>query len=208
MKGSARAGSGDAQRGADTRVRSDVWDESPLPSNVHVGESVVFERTRQTLARFRSTRNPGLLLGDGVRVYHGTSFGVEPGGMVEIGDGSILAGAVFMCADRITVGRSVVMSYNVTIADCDFHPLDPDLRRRDAVANAPQGDQRERPPLITAPVVVEDGAWIGIGAIVLKGVRIGSRARIGAGAVVTADVPPGATLAGNPGRLQARGDLG
>ncbi len=148
------------------------------------------------------------MLGDGVRVYHGTSFNVEAGGTVEIGDGSILAGAVFMCAERITLGRCVVASYNVTIADCDFHPLDPDLRRRDAVANAPQGDRRERPPLITAPVVIEDGAWIGIGAIVLKGVRIGDRARIGAGAVVTADVPPGATIAGNPGRLLAPRGLG
>ena len=69
-------------------------------------------------------------LGDGVRVHHGTAFGVEAGGTVEVGDGSILAGVVFMCAERITLGSCVVASYNVTIADCDFHPLDPDLRRR------------------------------------------------------------------------------
>jgi acetyltransferase-like isoleucine patch superfamily enzyme len=207
VEGSGPATAGEDELGPDGWAHLHAWDDSPLPPNVHVGEDTVFERTRHTLADFRSTRAPGLMLGDGVRVHHGTAFGVEAGGTVEVGDGSILAGVVFMCAERITLGSCVVASYNVTIADCDFHPLDPDLRRRDAVANAPEGDRSDRPPLVTAPVVVEDGAWIGIGAIVLKGVRIGSGARIGAGAVVNADVPRGATLAGNPGRLLSPGEF-
>ena len=180
--------------------RTDVWDDSPLPPNVHVGRDCRLERTKDTFARFRSTRDTGLRLGNDVRVHHGTRFSVEPEGVVEVGDNSILAGVVFMCADRITLGRSVVASYNVVITDCDFHPLDPDLRREDAVANAPGGDRGRRPPLATAPVVVEDGVWIGIAAIVLKGVRIGIGARIRAGAVVTQDVSPGAVVAGNPAR--------
>jgi acetyltransferase-like isoleucine patch superfamily enzyme len=95
----------------------------------------------------------------------------------------------------------VIVSYNVTIADSDFHPRDPELRKLDAMANAPQGDRSQRPAVIAKPVVIEDDTWVGIGAIVLKGVRIGRGARIGAGAVVTSDVPPGATFAGNPARL-------
>jgi hypothetical protein len=182
-------------------ISAALWDDSPLPSNVSVGERCHLERTRETFAPFRSTRRPGLRLGNDVRVELGTTFSVEADGVVEVGDESILAGVVFMCADRIALGSSVVVSYNVVIADCDFHPLDPDLRRRDAVANAPDGDRGERPALEAAPVVVEHGALIGIGAIVLKGVRIGSGARIGAGAVVTRDVPPGAEVAGNPANL-------
>jgi acetyltransferase-like isoleucine patch superfamily enzyme len=50
-------------------------------------------------------------------------------------------------------------------------------------------------------VVVEDDVWVGIGAIILKGVRIGAGARIGAGSVVTSDVPAGAVVEGNPGRI-------
>ena len=50
-------------------------------------------------------------------------------------------------------------------------------------------------------MIVEDDAWIGIGAIILKGVRIGRGARIGPGAVVTADVPAGAAVAGHPARV-------
>jgi acetyltransferase-like isoleucine patch superfamily enzyme len=177
-----------------------TWDYSTLPANVRVGDGCFLER-KASFQRFRSTRDPGLVIGDGVRVYTWTEFNVEPTGVLEVGEESILVGAVFMCADSIVVGKRVVVSYGVTVTDCDFHPRDPELRKQDAVANAPHGDRTLRPPLETRPVVVEDDAWIGIGAILLKGVHIGKAARISAGAVVTADVPPGATVAGNPARV-------
>jgi len=54
--------------------------------------------------------------------------------------------------------------------------------------------------------IVEDGASLGSGAIILGGVRIGADALVGAGAVVTHDVPPGATVAGSPARPLAGED--
>jgi acetyltransferase-like isoleucine patch superfamily enzyme len=176
-----------------------AWDYSQLAANVCLGTDCWLER-KDSFERFRSQQTPGLTLGDRVRVYTWTTFNVEPTGAIEIGDDSILVGAVFMCAERITVGRRVVISYNVTIADSDFHPVDPELRRQDAIANSPFGDRSQRPAIVSRPVVIEDDAWIGIGAIVLKGVRIGRGARVGAGAVVTADVLPGRSVAGNPAR--------
>jgi acetyltransferase-like isoleucine patch superfamily enzyme len=177
-----------------------AWDYSTLPSNIRIGRDCFLER-RDSFNRFRSTRDPGLVIDDRVRVYTWTTFNVEPAGLIEVGHDSILVGAVFMCADHIRIGQRVIVSYNVTIADSDFHPLDPEQRKRDAIANAPMGDKSRRPTLITRPVVIEDDAWIGIGAIILKGVRIGAAARIGAGAVVARDVPPGQAVAGNPARL-------
>jgi acetyltransferase-like isoleucine patch superfamily enzyme len=56
-------------------------------------------------------------------------------------------------------------------------------------------------PLVLEKVVIEDDADLGIGAIVLPGVRIGRGAQIGAGAVVTKDVPAYAVVAGNPAKL-------
>jgi acetyltransferase-like isoleucine patch superfamily enzyme len=174
-----------------------AWDYSQLPANVHLGMGCWLER-RASFERFRSQQAPGLILGARVHVYTWTTFNVEPTGVIEVGDDSILVGPVFMCHERITVGRRVVISYNVTIADSDFHPLDPEERKRDAIANSPQGDKTQRPAIVSRPVVIEDDVWIGIGAIVLKGVRIGKEARIGAGAVVTRDVPAGSRVAGNP----------
>jgi maltose O-acetyltransferase len=56
------------------------------------------------------------------------------------------------------------------------------------------------------PVRIGKGVFVGTRAIVLKGVTIGDRARVGAGAVVTRDVPPGGVVAGNPARLIGAGE--
>ena len=143
----------------------------------------------------------GLVLSERVRVYTWTTFGVEAGGRVTVGDDTTLVGAAIMCAERIDIGARVVISYDVTIADSDFHPLDPEARRRDAIALAPQADGATRPPIPSAPVVIEDDVRIGIGAMILKGVRVGAGAHVGPGAVVTSDVPAGATVEGNPARV-------
>jgi acetyltransferase-like isoleucine patch superfamily enzyme len=179
------------------------WPYDRLPINIRVGRDCFFER-RETFDRFRSECEPGLVFGDRVRIYTWTTFNVEPTGTLFIGDDSILVGAIFMCAERISVGKRVVISYNVTIADSDFHPLDFESRKRDAIANAPGGDRANRPPIVSRPVTIGDDVWIGIGAIILKGVCIGDGARIDAGTLVTSDVPPGTTVSGNPARIQGR----
>ena len=189
----------------DERDITGHWDYSTLPANVQLGRGCWIER-RDSFVRFRSTKSPGLVLGDRVRVYTWTTFNVEPAGYVEVGRDSVLVGPVFMCAERIVLGRNVVVSYHVTIADCDFHPIDPALRIEDARASSPRGDWTQKPPLVTRPVIIEDDVWIGIGAIILKGVHIGAGARIHAGAVVTRDVPPGAVFAGNPAQPSARAE--
>ena len=183
----------------DVREIDGTWDYSSLPSNVIVGPDCFLER-KASFLRFRSTRTPGLVLGAGVRVFTWTEFNIEPSGMTEIGDGTILVGAVLMCAEHIVIGKRTVISYHVTIADSDFHPIDPVLRRQDAIANAPGGDRLMRPPVVSQTVRIGDDVWIGIGAIILKGVCIGNGARILAGSVVTRDVPAGAVFGGNPAR--------
>ncbi len=180
-----------------------AWNYAALPKNVHLGPDCFLER-KDSFKRFRSTRQPGLVLGARVRAYTWTEFNIEPTGFVEVGDDSTLVGVVFMCAESIRLGRRVIVSYNVTIADSDFHPRDPALRRQDAIANAPYGDRSQRPVVVSKPVVIEDDAWIGIGAIILKGVHIGRGARVGAGAIVTKDVPAGATAVGNPARIDLK----
>ena len=189
----------------DEREITGDWDYSKLPANIQIGRSCWLER-RASFDRFRSDRLPGLVIGDRVKVYTWTTFNVEPTGIVEIGDDSVLVGAVFMCADRSTIGRNVTISYHVTIADADFHPIDPSLRIQDAVANSPGGDRNHRPAFESRPVLIEDDVQIGIGAIILKGARIRKGARVSAGSVVTGEVPEGATVAGNPARIVTEQD--
>jgi acetyltransferase-like isoleucine patch superfamily enzyme len=183
----------------DTDNFTGAWDYSTLPANVRLGRDCFLER-KGSFDRYRSERTPGLILGDRVRVYGFSDLNVDSGGMLSIGDDSILVGAIFMCAQKITIGKRVVISYSVTIADSDFHPTDPAARKLDAIANSPYGDKSLRPYIETSPVEIGDDVWIGIGAIILKGVTIGAGARIGAGAVITRDVPQGAYYAGNPAR--------
>ena len=175
------------------------WDYNLLPNNIVVGKNCWFEK-KDSFSPFRSVREPGLVIGDNVKTYTWTTFNVEPKGKIEIGDNSILVGAIFMCADSITIGKNVTISYHVTIADSDFHPINSELRKQDAIANAPEGDKSSRPKIKTKPVVIEDDVKIGIGAIILKGVLIGKGAQVGAGAVVTSDVPAGSIVIGNPAR--------
>jgi len=185
---------------------SGTWDYETLPPNIHIGRDCFLE-SPQLFRMFASERDPGLVIGDRVRIYFGGwggGFGILATGSMEIQDDSVLTGVQIMCADRIVVGRRVQISYNAIIADADFHPRDPDLRRRDAVLCSPAAPPGERDPFATAPVVIGDDVRIGINAIVLKGVTIGAGASVYAGAVVTSDVPAGATVAGNPAVLVTR----
>lgn len=106
-----------------------------------------------------------------------------------IGAGSWIGQAAFLhAAGGITVGREVGIGPHVCILTSTHEEPG---RARAIMAGA----------LAFAPVVIEDGADLGIGAIILPGVTVGKGAQVGAGAVVTRDVPPYAIVAGNPARL-------
>ena len=184
----------------DLREIDGTWDYGTLPANVILGENCFIER-KESFSRYRSAQAVGLALGNNVTVYTWTAFSIDPAGSVTVGEDSILVGAIIMCAGSIAIGRRVVVSYHVTIADSDFHPLDAASRREDAIANAPGSDPERRMAVESQPIVIGDDVWIGIGAYILKGVRIGNGARILAGSVVTRDVDAGTTVAGNPARL-------
>ena len=117
--------------------------------------------------------------------------------VIRIGDDCGLTGATLVAAERIEIGDRVLVGANATIVDTDFHPLDPQRRRASINAGA------------TAPVVIEDDVFIGMNAVVLKGVRLGAGCVVGASSVVSEDVAPGATVAGNPARVvrPGRSDL-
>ena len=96
-------------------------------------------------------------------------------------------GAIFVDTREIVIGDEVLVGPAVQFLTAD-HPLDAELRRA--------GWESGR------PIDIGAGAWLGGGAIVLPGVTIGENAVVGAGSVVTADIPPGVVAVGNPARVR------
>jgi acetyltransferase-like isoleucine patch superfamily enzyme len=111
---------------------------------------------------------------------------------VIIGDHTFLGhGTAFVVSSSVRVGNHCLLAGEVRISDYDGHPIDAARRRAG-----------EPTPLdAIRPVVIGDDVWIGNNVIVLKGVHIGDRSIVGAGAVVTRDVPPDVVVAGNPARV-------
>ena len=184
----------------DRRVESDWW-QKPIPEGIVWGDGNYIE-TAQIFRFFRSRHRPGLVLGSNVSCYAGCSFSIGENGTCTVGDYTLLNGALIMAEERIEIGSYCIISWNVGIADSDFHPIDPVQRRVDAMALSPFAENRPpRPPIRTAPVIIKDNVWIGMGAVILKGVTIGENSIIAAGAIVTKDVPPNVVVAGNPAQV-------
>jgi acetyltransferase-like isoleucine patch superfamily enzyme len=192
---------------ADRTVQHDWWGR-PIPPNVAWGEGFYCE-SAQIFRQFKSKCEDAVVLGRHVSCYAGCSFSLGTNGTCSVGDFTLLNGVLIMAEERIEIGSYCLMSWNVGIADSDFHPLEPAQRRLDALALAPYYDKRPpRPKLRTAPVRIHDNVWVGMGAVILKGVEIGENSVVAAGAIVTKSVPPNVVVAGNPAvvvkQLEAR----
>jgi acetyltransferase-like isoleucine patch superfamily enzyme len=110
---------------------------------------------------------------------------------LEVGDHSNIGPGVVISASKLVkIGSHVRIATGVLIADNPGHPLDAIERRTSAV----------RPEQVR-PVIIEDDVWVGSHAIIMPGVTIGRGAIVGAGSVVTRDVPAGAVVAGNPAQI-------
>jgi acetyltransferase-like isoleucine patch superfamily enzyme len=108
------------------------------------------------------------------------------------------AGSRIWSKNSVIIGDDVLISHMVDIHDSNGHPRSAELRSREARQQLSIGTGLKESALESAPVVIEDRAWIGFKATVLKGVRIGEGAIIAAGSVVTKNVDPFTIVAGIP----------
>lgn len=115
---------------------------------------------------------------------------LREGANIQIGRDSGLSGTTLCTSISISVGERCLIGADVMITDTDFHPIAPAGRR-----HASESEARAK------PVVIEDDVFVGARSIVLPGVRIGKGSVIGAGSVVTRNVPPLSVCAGNPARV-------
>ena len=115
---------------------------------------------------------------------------LSAGANIEIGDDTGISGGSICASKEIKIGAQCLIGANVMICDTDFHSLNPAGRRY------PENELA----LSALPVIIEDNVFIGTNSMILKGVTIGANSVIGAGSVVTKNVPRDSVFGGNPAK--------
>lgn len=182
----------------------------------------VVDRATSELALRRVAAMPGVRLAPGVRFRGAPMITLAPGATLTIGDRTLvvshaastplglahpaairaerpgaeivigadvgMSGGTICAVHRIEVGDGTLLGADVRIVDTDFHPLESSCRR---YADIPEPRERDA-------VRIGRNVFLGTRAIVLKGVEIGDNTVVGAGSVVSGDLPPNSVCAGNP----------
>lgn len=99
-----------------------------------------------------------------------------------IGDNCGFSGTVLGAFKSVILGSNVMCGANTLITDSDWHPTDP----RSGIPKS---------------IIIEDNVWLGVNVTVLKGVTIGSNSVIGAGSIVTKNIPANVVAAGSPCKI-------
>ena len=152
-----------------------------MGNNVFIGDRVIIHQHEG---------GGSVALGDRVTLFQEIIVETFAGGSLHVGaDTAIQPRCHFTAAVApIRIGSGVQIA-----PQCAFYSYDHGI--------APGALIRDQPLQSKGPIIIEDDAWLGFGVIVLSGVRIGKGAVVGAGAVVTHDVPDGAVVVGSPARV-------
>jgi acetyltransferase-like isoleucine patch superfamily enzyme len=155
--------------------------EVRLGRNVFIGDRVVI---------YRDSQGGAVELGDRVHLYGETCIQTGDGGNVKIGrDTHIEPNCQFS-----GYKASIEIGSDVQIAPrCAFYPYGHGVSAQEPISRQALTSKGN--------IVIEDDAWLGVGVIVLSGVRIGRGAVVGAGSVVTSSIPDRAIAAGIPARV-------
>lgn len=152
-----------------------------LGAHIFIGDRVVI---------FQDTNGGSVELAERVHIYGDTCIQTGDGGSLKIGTDTHIQPRCQFSAYK----ASIHIGCGVQIApNCAFYPYDHGI--------APNEPIKQQPLQTKGGIFIDDDAWLGYGVIVLDGVRIGKGAVVGAGAVVTQNVPDGAIAVGVPARV-------
>ena len=170
-------------------------------------QRLLFRATCQLAPGARLSRTARIrnIAGDSKRITIGRDSIVQGelavfahGGRIELGDWCYVGEqSRIWSAGSIVIGNRVLIAHSVNVFDNLTHPIKAAERHAQFREIAKAGHPRAI-SLGERPIRIEDDAWIGAGAFVLRGVTIGTGAIVAAGAVVTKDIAPYCLVAGNP----------
>ena len=179
----------------------------------------IYRDLHEIIAKFKINRKNGIILGANSKIVYtkitlrsncivrvGNHSIIEcnlifdkPDSIIAIGDRTFVGASTIISAQEIKIGNDVLVSWGCYLIDHNSHSTDYN-NRKDDVVNWAKG-QKDWTNVISKSIEIKDKAWIGFNSIILKGVTVGEGAIVGAGSVVTHDVPPYAIVAGNPARI-------
>lgn len=166
-------------------------------NNVHFGQGLI----TNGIPNIDVWRYGTFIIGDDLQLNNGERFNmigrqqkcnfvVMHNAELVIGNGVGMSSTTIVCSTKVIVGDYVKIGGNTVIYDTDFHSLDKDLRRN-KLTDIPKKD----------PIIIGNNVFIGAHCTILKGVNIGENSILGAGSVVTKNIPPNEIWAGNPAKF-------
>jgi acetyltransferase-like isoleucine patch superfamily enzyme len=185
--------------------KNDLFDEYLNKGVIKIGEQT---DVTHMLIEFRNILPGNLYLSIGSGSVINGRFVVETSnGKIKIGENTFIGGGLFVSSEEIEIGNDVMFSWGCTVIDNNAHSLKWQDRINDVkdwkrgIDEGVIGKYKNWDAVEKAKVKICDKAWVGFNSIILKGVTIGEGAIVGAGSVVTKDVPPFTIVAGNPAKV-------
>jgi serine acetyltransferase len=153
------------------------WYPGTVPDNVRI-DPTAYVGSSHSFVRCRSERAIAVEIGSGASLCDGTTLDLGPRGFVRVGAYALVNGARIFCDSEIEIGDYALVSWDVVLMDAYRAPAFREDRPR--------------------PIRIGRNCWLGFGACVLPGVRIGEGSIVAARSVVAGDVPDYVIVAGNP----------
>jgi acetyltransferase-like isoleucine patch superfamily enzyme len=152
-----------------------------LGRNIYIDDNVLI---------YKDNDGGAVRIGEAVHLHRGTTIQTGQGGTVAIGAHTHIQPRCQLSAYKgaISIGERVEIAPN-----CAFYPYNHGMTVGQSIRNQPLHSK--------GGIIIEDDAWLSVGVVVLDGVRIGSGAVVGAGSVVTKDLPANSISFGVPARV-------
>lgn len=159
-------------------------------ANIEVNEDFYINSNRfkgsHAESYLKLQENSSLIINGKFKLFYGATIQLFKNSSLILGRGYINSDSVIACCNKITIGNGAAIARGVYIYDGDHHQI---------------SDKENNIINKSNPINIGDHVWIGVNAIILKGVTIGEGSIVAAGAVVTNDLPPQCIAAGVPARV-------